>query len=561
MSRELDNRDVMGLGISPSQFGAVGDGVTDDTAIVQYVFDTFGDRGNIKFTANYAVTEVTYRGILGKLDFNGYKLVGVSDTPGTGSIINLRCVYCDIFTIWTDAENNPNYGSSVRCYGINANELFAQNNIFGIMMWNATYGLVIGALEGQPVGEVFGSNISESHIYGLHAIGVERVIYQNQPNGYNHIIGGAITVQDNGNPAWDWDTSYCVHNECSAGGNIILSNVNIVNSNGETQGNTGKGLIGKNIHCTEIIMEVKGYHEVTGNMNIDGRLIDGGDGFYEGGYFQLSDTFDTTAGAALRLTNCFFMRPDGTAEAFGETLVSGTENTQNVRVEINDCTLLNYDWISDSLSYSPIVKDANLKMDNCRYIIRDGVGTEIFNGFFNVDGSSTIFNTADPVGHSLTIIEDTTTKGGWVHIFGPTSAGHYIKKNVVDVPVGYDVCIEVASTSGNSGQYTTATGTNGFVIKGANKKGVVSCLMKEFNDLAGSVSIVDIAYYDFAGNPCSVGASTERLCLLQNGQLPFWRRQYFRFEAPVDAFYAALILVPENGKQFGITDITVTLGD
>lgn len=172
--------------VSVTDYGAVGDGVTDDTAAIQAALDDFTSPGirTLFFPkATYAVTKLIIRydnASFKSFYFNGSTLRGIATTPTNAVLqINARNLYIEDLNIVSDF--NTNYTSAIHWYSaqpgrpaewIHINKLYLQYFIIGILF---------GQLEGDPV---IDAPQSENYITHANFRGVQNNIYCRQPNGF-----------------------------------------------------------------------------------------------------------------------------------------------------------------------------------------------------------------------------------------------------------------------------------------------------------------------------------------------------------------------------------------
>ncbi len=170
---------------TPERYGALGDGIANDTAALQSCIN-----GNlqIRFTPGkrYAVTSVSFApGISYDVDFNGASVVGVATTPQS-CIIHLPTSYSKFKNLQTSTMNgsivpNKNYDCSILMG--NGSGLCQWNMFEGIFLTSAVRGMVYGALPGRPAATGL---ISENSFYGWRTLGVENPFYSNAVEGFSH---------------------------------------------------------------------------------------------------------------------------------------------------------------------------------------------------------------------------------------------------------------------------------------------------------------------------------------------------------------------------------------
>jgi hypothetical protein len=217
---------------NPRRYGAVGDGVADDTAALTACISCnesyVGNEGDI-----YGVITVTFPGRGPRvIRFNGSRIRGIG-TGAEGSIsaaVVIRSNYANFYDYWVDliggggiATPNPAYICATWWSNATGTQF---NIIYGCLHQSCRRAMVYGALPGHPATTVIQS---ENVIHGWRTNGVSNPFYQNSIEGYIHFIAPTF-FRD----ASTWTipllpvTARAVENEVGAllvqGGEIIFSN-------------------------------------------------------------------------------------------------------------------------------------------------------------------------------------------------------------------------------------------------------------------------------------------------------------------------------------------------
>jgi len=217
---------------NPRRYGAVGDGVTDDTAALSACISTretyIGNAGDI-----YGVTTITFPSHgPSVVRFNGSRIRGIG-TGAAGSMsaaVVIRSNFTNFYDYWVDLTGNggvatPNPAYICATWWSNATGT-QFNIIYGCLHQSCRRAMVYGALPGQPATTVIQS---ENVIHGWRTNGVSNPFFQNSIQGYIHFIA-PIFFRD----ASTWtkptlpETARAVENEVGTllvqGGEIVFSN-------------------------------------------------------------------------------------------------------------------------------------------------------------------------------------------------------------------------------------------------------------------------------------------------------------------------------------------------
>jgi len=299
--------------VSVKDFGAVGDGVTDDTAAITAALAT---SNYISFpNGTYAVTSITITN--GKtIYFNNSQILALSNS-------NNPVIITGSYNVIYNLNINCNFNASI--YGfqwISSSSYTCQfNKVYGLNISNAVYGIVYGAV---PGGSAYNAPQSENTIYSYTTRAVQIPICCNQPNGALTLISPILdcdsfewSSQSGYNATTYYTNAYCVINLQTLltviGGELLKAGSNL-----------GYGIWGGGTFLNNTI-EIPGLQAlITNDLTISNN---------QNGYFNLNSgpafKFDNSAsgknqGATLTLDNFVLNRPNGYEPSAGDYLISGT---------------------------------------------------------------------------------------------------------------------------------------------------------------------------------------------------------------------------------------------
>lgn len=242
-------RDTKNQPYSVRWFGALGDGVTDDTTaitncITACVAVSLANGGySVLFPPGvYAVTQIslTTNGIT--VEMVGAQLLGIASSAKK-SILDLRSGQSFFKNLIINGNFNLNYECAVQWYNNNTNVYFVARNQFdGLYICCAKIALCVGALPSQadPIpaagtvqaqGVATDADISESSIRGLITSDCPKPIYLRQPNGKLTLTEPILSAE-----VTDWPGSYptpadaCTIAVANAGSELTVTGGEVINS-------------------------------------------------------------------------------------------------------------------------------------------------------------------------------------------------------------------------------------------------------------------------------------------------------------------------------------------
>ena len=321
---------ITGAPANVLDYGATGDGTTDDTAAIQAALD-----------ANTCVTfpEGTYRVTSIVIDsfktlyFNDAKIKALSNSFDP---VVLTGRYNSIFNLKIDCNFFPSI-AGMRWIS-DATHTCQFNNIFGLRVSDAVYGIVFGA---KPGGTPFDAPQSENTIYGYTTRAVQIPLYCDQPNGALFLVSPILNCDPfewTGQPGYNATTysnaAFCVINLETVltviGGELLKTSLS-----------DGFGIKGGGVFDNCIFEIACPQALITQDLTISNN---------QNGFFVRDNvaafTFDTTAagdqgGAVLNLTNYKLSRPNGYSTYSGAPVISGNP-TLSCRVVGVNINLKNY---------------------------------------------------------------------------------------------------------------------------------------------------------------------------------------------------------------------------
>lgn len=423
-------QDVLSDTISVKQFGAKGDGITDDTAAIQFCLDNFN---YVSIPAgNYNVTTLNATKGNQFVDMQGSILIGISTVP-VDCILNFQAVSSTWVGLVITGSFSSMYKCCVRWY--NATQSSQFNVFFGMSLYHAYGGLFFG----PPLDQVSTLQAqSENTIYGFFTRGVQVNLEMNHGNGFLFLESPMLVAE-----ALDWP----------AGGGFdhakarcfIAQSGNLDILGGEMQNASGDAVLGRVFEVTGASVYLTGAVTET-NVPIS----------YTSGLLVMNGgrTFNTTSntsqfliadGAVGELTICGghrFLRPTGTGTFSAMPFASALGVASSLVVTVDDSVRI-IEWRQDMAAgnlglFIPYDAFSNLRLSGTRFLVTSGSPEMVANntgvnilaarqvdttcitlqGWFQTiafGGGTTYFTAGDgPPGYANTCIENAATGEAYV---------------------------------------------------------------------------------------------------------------------------------------------------
>ena len=183
--------------ISVKDFGAVGDGVTDDTAAINAALAA---SSSVCFPpGNYAVTTLTFDGVGRRFFFYNATISGIA-TAATDAVIQITGRDMVITGLKINGNFKTNYTAAIKWHSLSPGAPAQFIRIYDLHISYAKIGILYGQLSGTPV---IDAPQSENDVFGYTTRGVEQCFYTNQSNGFITFHGGTLWSGYN-----EWTTGF-----------------------------------------------------------------------------------------------------------------------------------------------------------------------------------------------------------------------------------------------------------------------------------------------------------------------------------------------------------------
>ena len=185
VSRTVTNR--LSEKVSVKDFGAVGDGTTDDTSACQYALDNYD---HVVFPeGSYAVTNLTTTRAQQVVEFSNAQLKGIASSSTT-AIFRIRKAQSVFYNLNVNGNYNTNYTAAIRIDAASGSDYPGKCAWFNTRVYSSLIGILIGDMT-SPVD----APVSENHFIGGDFRDVERNFVCYQPNGFTFISNMTLDCQ------------------------------------------------------------------------------------------------------------------------------------------------------------------------------------------------------------------------------------------------------------------------------------------------------------------------------------------------------------------------------
>lgn len=238
-----------GTAVNVRQFGAVGDGVADDTAAIQAAIDA---SQTVHFPeGTYAVTKIDFD-VAGGSYTGDVRLKGIASSATTAVLeITAGSVYVERLSI--NQNFNNNYTSAIKWHSLSAGAPAQYIRINNLRIDNAIIGILFGQLNGTSV---VNAPQSENSINNFITRGCQNPLYLNQPNGFllinNSTISSIRNEWETNNPGvYSYTDSRCIE---QYQGSLHISNSEIIKT--DTQLGYGIEMFGGGLYIDNCFQEI-----------------------------------------------------------------------------------------------------------------------------------------------------------------------------------------------------------------------------------------------------------------------------------------------------------------
>ena len=572
----------LGQYISVKDFGATGDGTTNDTTAIQAAIDyVITQPGNgiktLYFPAgNYSVTTISFEmpvGASGTITGCTFIFDGMISGQASGNhsaVVEVMAGYSKFINMRVNGNNNDGNTCGIHWYTNDLSKNYPGFVQFENCVVTQCYiGMCIGMLPVQggtyynqaavvakPL--AIDAPVSESFVHGMTFEFCLKSVRMEQPNGKlsftDCILGGN-------------NTTFPTHPNESSALDLRWGEMSMI----------GGAL--ENVWEASGTLATFGRNDLQGGVtfNMNGVVIESicPIQIYGNTYFRMSQNcnwgingnaeffwiFDT-ATRDVTITDSFLLRGQGSGypATVVKTVSDGTGSSSvnnNCWVNFTNITFGNCIFQSGGAAYQPFVKGTRSVYTNCYYTVYNSGGTRtVANKIIPADNR--LIGAVDLAATTITAYgtNGTASSGGWSFTVpgGSPSWGSYSTGLPTILGTEVSSVLRISTGAAGSGLSVVADTANFDVMP--SKMYLLTGYIKVANTATNLKFI--LRFFDFSGSASSINPSSD----LFNGNADqFYLNQFVPFElwtqAPADATQAALRVYAENGTDVQLFDLKV----
>ena len=558
--------------VSVKDFGAVGDGVTDDTTAVQtaitYVINNAaaGAKCLIFPSGVYLVSQISFWSASVAVSgatfiFEGSQILGKA-TGTYSSVVDVMCGFSNFIDMKVNANLNAGYECAVHWYTNNVTQSYpGYMRFINLTVTQALRGLVVGMLPSQSGTYYAGgatvakplaidAPVSESYVEGLQTTFCVEGVRVCQPNGKLTFTNCHIAGDDTSQLTYATSTNPIVvqNGEVTILGGtleLITETAGLFCTFGSYLLGASSIPVGVNVNIVGTIMEAVSPMYILGNtvVRISHDLNWGVNGAKEFVYV------DQNAIGELYITDSHLLRGAGTG--YPNTVVKGVSNTSGTyapayqftnvftNVKFGNCYIT-----SATATYQPLSRGVYSRYINSLIAIYNSSSVRTGALWFDTVRNA-LAGSVDLSASTITAygVNPGTVSGGWTFAVGGASSwGRYATglPTILSAPVAQ--CMRLTAVGGGG----TASATSPKFAVEPGRTYFFTGFIK--TSVTGANIIIDALAYQF--DSVASGTPNVYMAIAQDTQYgATWQPFEFQFTTPTDTTQVSLFLYAENGAD------------
>jgi hypothetical protein len=551
------------LAVNVKLYGAVGDGVTDDTDAIQECLD---ENLSVYFPpGNYAVTQITFDQAGASIDMRNASLVGIA-AVATSSCVELKAgVGTQIWGLKVTSNQNTNYTAGIHWY---TNDLNLYNpghlRVYGCFTGSFLNGLVIGALPSQadPIpaqntvnaaGVASDAPLSESVIYGFYSQNCVRAVFMRQPNGKVTLAEPEIQGEC---LQWSGQDANCTALAVTNAGSELTV---IGGACEQNQSSTGAFLqiTNGNVRFFGTTIETKAPSYIAGAARVE--FI----GCLDMGWNNLTYwPFNVQAAATGRIlfADCAINLAEGNYAAGGRVFIKAVADTSygfspnlGFIAEFRNCELRDF-TLDGVTEYLPLVLGVRVRFAEC-HLSSYTSGARTISQRLRMS-RDVLAGAFDQTGNSFSAYPQTgtpTTEAGMTFTINVAGSQWGAESSSLPTVEGETISRAIRLKGAASSGYASAQSAVVAITPG------VPLLLTGFikTGTGAAINLVRVLFFKFDGTTAASTANQDAIACQESGIGSTWQTMAFVVTPPADCSKVALFLYAQNGSELQVANVSL----